>query len=323
MAVKRCYCLNMYLYRYKDIKLYLFVLIGFTTLCASSCRHRNIQTVNRKPQASFKSIIGINFTEVRRRLSTGLSFDKSGYQTEPSYKITFLKNDSASVYSPEKKDFINFLVFLEPDSIFNVARSYFKLKKMSRDSLIFQVLEVDGDTLHLNRSLVFMTFYANAFIKAHHIDTAKLGRPDRRDTLFIQAKALQASKNPDSAFAARQPVRLTSKSPLVTVQKKAVNADVSNGFDTSDEYLNPEFNINIQKAYDNFSYSFLVFVDEKGNMTFDKSLDYIMPEYKASTIKVLKGIIDGYLKYFVVIKPGSTLGIPHTSKVILNVAGRK
>ncbi len=73
-------------------------------------------------------------------MANGLSFDNNGFQTEPGYKITFLTNDSASVYSPDKKAFINFYVFMEGDSIFNVARSYFKMKHMNKDSLILQVL---------------------------------------------------------------------------------------------------------------------------------------------------------------------------------------
>jgi hypothetical protein len=304
-------------------KFSLFIIL---ILLSTECHRRGIHTTVDKPPAppvSFKSIAGISYSEVRRKLSTGLSFDPSGFQTAPSYKITFLTNDSASVYSPDKKAFINFLVFLEQDSIFNVARSYFKMLKMNKDSLLLRVLEVQSDTLHLNHSLVYMTFYANNYIKSHHIDTATMARPDRRDTLYIQHKSILANKYPDSAFAARVPVTITSKSPLATVEKKVVKPDVLNNFDASDSYLNPEFNIMIHKAYENFSYSFLVYVDADGNMIFDKSIDYIMPEYRDYTIKVMKAITTGYLKFDFTTTPGSTLGIKHTSVVILNVVGRK
>jgi len=311
--------------KYRKVKKCSYALIVLLAVLNCSC-HR----VKPQPQSpvdkpiSFKSIANIPFTEVHRRLYTGLSFDKNGYQAEPSYKITFLTNDSATIYSPAKKRFFNFLVFMEKDSIFDVAGSFFKLMYMNKDSLKLQVLEVESDTAHLTRSLVYMTFYANNYIKnVLHTDAATLGRPNRRDTVFIKNKSEIANKIPDSAFAARQPVTITSKSPLVTVQNKTEVQDGLNEFDADDAYMSPEFDININKAYENFSYSFVIFVDDKGQMIFDRSIDYIMPEYKASTIQTLKGIIDGYLKFYLSVTPGSTLGIRHTSIVILNVVGRK
>ena len=313
-------------FKYQKIDRGWVALIILIILLSSSCKRRGVITTVKKPSApiSFKSIAGINFTEVRRRLRSGLSFDNYGFEAEPGYKITFLKNDSASVYSPDKKAFINFLVFLEQDSIFNVARSYFKMKHMSKDSLILQVLEVQGDTLHLKRSLVYMTFYSNSYIKnVLHTNAETLGKPDRKDTLFIKKKSATSNRIPDSAFAARVPVQLKSKSPQLTVKRIDVQPDVLNNFDASDAYMNPEFNITIHKAYEDFSYSFLVFVDDKGQLYFDKSLLDIMPEYKESTIRTLKGIIDGYLKYYLAVTPGTTLGIPHTSAITLNVVGKK
>ena len=49
----------------------------------------------------------------------------------------------------------------------------------------------------------------------------------------------------------------------------------------------------------------------------------MMPEFAKSTIEVMKGITDGYLKLYLNAKPGKTLGIPHTSIVLLNVTGYK
>jgi hypothetical protein len=310
-------------YNLKKLGGYLFALLALLT---AACNRPGIHKSVVKPAnpLSFKSIAGINFIEVRRRMASGLSFDEHGFEAEPSYKITFLKNDSASVYSPDKKAFINFLVFLEPDSIFNVARSYFKMKHMSKDSLVLQVLEVQGDTLHMKHSLVYMTFYSDNYLKnVLHTDAQTLGKPDKRDTLFIEKKTAIANKFPDSAFAARQPVTLRSLSPLLTIDRVNVKPDMSNNYDASDYYMNPEFNITINKAYENFSYSFWVCVDDKGSITFYQSVDYIMPEYRESTIKTIKGIIDGYLKAYMAATPGTTLGIKHTSMIILNVVGRK
>jgi hypothetical protein len=310
-------------YNLKKLNKYIF---AFLTLSTVSCHRREIHKVIVKQvkPLSFKSIAGINFTEVRRRMASGLSFDNNGFEAEPGYQISFLNNDSASVYSPKKKGFENFLVFLEPDSIFNVARSYFKMIKMTKDSLYIRVLEVQGDTLHLKHSLVYMTFYSNNYIKnVLHTTAEALGKPDKRDTLFIKKKTAIANQIPDSAFAARQPVTLRSLSPLLTIDRADVQPDMSNNYDSSEFYMAPEFTITIKKAYEDFSYSFWVFIDDKGQIIFYRSINDIMPEYKETTIKTIKGIIDGYLKAYMAVTPGSTLGIKHTSLVILNVVGRK
>lgn len=311
------------IFNLKNLYKYYFALL---ILLSAACHRRQIHKTIIKPTQplSFKSIAGIDFIEVRRRMANGLSFDKNGFEAEPGYKITFLTNDSASVWSPDKKAFINFLVFLEPDSIFNVARSYFKMKHMSKDSLVLQVLEVQGDTLHMKHSLVYMTFYSKKYLKnVLHTDETTLGKPDKRDTLFIEHKTAVAEKNPDSAFAARQPVTLQSLSPLLKIDRVNVKPDISNNYDASDYYMDPEFHITINKAYEDFSYSFWVCADNKGNLTFYRSADYIMPEFREATIKTIKGIIDGYLKAYMKATPGSTLGIKHTSWVLLDVVGKK
>jgi len=301
---------------------YWLILIVIT-LFSVSCHRAGVHNETKPVSISFKPVANIPFIEVHRCLKNGLSFDNNGFQTEPGYKITFLTNDSASVYSPDKKAFINFYVFMEQDSIFNVARSYFKMKHMNKDSLILQVLQVEGDTLHTLNSLVYMTFYSKDYLKAHKLDPAVLGKPTRADTAFIQKKSTIANKTPDSAFSARQPVQLESRSPLLRVVHNEVQPDMLNNFDPSDEYMNPEFNISISKAYQDFSYSFAIFVDDKGKMYFDRSMDYVMPEFRESNTRILKGIINGYLTAYLKVTPGSTLGIKHTSYIIVNVVGKK
>jgi len=299
-------------------KQYLCLLLLLIAALPIGCKQKP-----EKKGLSFKSITGIGYTEVRRRLTNGLSFDNQGFEVEPSWKITFLDNDSANVWSPDKQQFINFLVSADHDSIFNVARSWFRLQHMDKDSLKLQVLQVEGDTIYWLRSKVYMTLYANNYIKNAHINTAKVQQFSRADTLFIKAKAEQSNKIIDSAFAATQPVQLKSISPNLSVRKTEVKADMMNNFDASEGYLDPEYNITIYKAYQNFSYSFTVYVDDKGQMHFKQSTNYIMPEFKDGTIRVIKGIIAGYLKAYMSVTPGSTLGIAHTSLITLHVLGEK
>ena len=129
-----------------------------------------------------------------------------------------------------------------------------------------------------------MTFYTNSYIKnVLHSDTDKLRRPTRKDTLYIKTKALLANKTRDSAFAGTEPANLISKSRFVTVKKEDVPDNVDGG-KSYDAYLSPTYDIEIHHAYENFSYSYTAFVDEKGNVTFRKSGQVIMPEFRESTI---------------------------------------
>jgi hypothetical protein len=311
---------------FKKTTNYLYILFLPLIFTVFSC-HRHIPKPPPPPKPhpiSLKPILHIPYIEVRRRLKSGLSFDNNGFMAEPFYRIEFLSTDSARILNPMDGKYYNFFIFPETDSIFNVARSYFKMMKESRDSIQFQVMQVEGDTLHMQRSLVYMTFYSKNYLEnVLHTTAEKLGRPDHRDTLFILKKSALANKILDSAFAARQPAKLVSKNPLAKVELKEVKPDVMDNFDASDAYMNPEYYITINKAYQDFSYSFTVLVDDKGGLHFDKSLEVMDPSLRDATLKTLKAIVDGYLTFYLKVTPGSTLGIVHTSRIIVNVMGHK
>ena len=310
----------------------IFVLFIFILLFAGKCNRglRSVQKENARKEAVairtknlIKTILGIKYTEVRRQFDNGLSFSPVGYQLIPEWRISFPSVDSVNIYSPIKNKFLNAPVVFDHDSIFNVAWAWLKLKHLSKDSLRFEVLHVSDNVIHDEKVHVYMTFYSNKYIKeVLHSDTAALWKPSRKDTLYIQAKILQASKVPDSAFAGTQPPELVSKSKLVIVKKEAV-PDALDGGKSYDAYLSPTYNITIRKAYDDFSYTFTAFVDEKGNIIFRKSGQLMMPEFKASTIAAMKGITDSYLKLYLDVKPGKTLGIPHATLIFLNVEGTR
>ncbi len=241
----------------------------------------------------------------------------------PEWRISFPSVDSVNIYSPRERRFLNAPVVFDHDSIFNVAWAWLKLKQLSRDSLKFMVLHVHNNVIQDEKTHVFMTFYANDYIKnVLHTDTTALWKPSRKDTLYIEAKTLLANKINDSAFAGTEPPRLVSKNKLVTVKKESV-PDAVDGGASYDAYLSPTFHIVIHKAYDDFAYNFTAWVDEKGRLIFRKSAQLMMPEFAKSTEETMKAITDGYLKLYLTIKPGKTLGIPHTTLVFLNVEGSK
>jgi len=271
---------------------------------------------------SFKKVIGIHYTEVKRRLWTGRSFDEHGYEVNPQWKMFFMPKDSAQVFSPDSNRFLTFPVTLDHDSLFNVGNTWFRAKKVTKDSMIFQVMEVESQVIYLLRSNVYMTLYADDYIKKLKLNLATLQKTDHLDTVFVRERAAMTNKYPDSLFSAREPVILKSKTPFVTVEKEAVTPTRENHFDTSESYMDPQYDITIHHAYQDFSYSFTVYVDVNGQMHFVRSLvDYV--DFKDSILKTIRGIIDGYLKAYIAVTPGNTLGVTHTSLITLHVVGRK
>jgi hypothetical protein len=310
----------------------IFVIIIFITLFAGKCNRglRKIEEEKARKEAVaartknlIKTIRGISYAEVSRKFDNGLSFSSVGYQLVPEWRISFPSVDSVNIYSPKKGRFLNAPVVFDHDSIFNVAWAWLKLKHLSKDSLKFIVLHVKDNVILDEKVHVFMTFYSNRYIKdVLHSDTAKLWAPGRRDTLYIQTKALLANKIRDSAFAGTEPARLTAKSQMVSVKKEAP-PDAVDGGKSYDTYLLPTYDIVINKAYDDFNYFFSVYVDDSGKLIFRRSNQFMMPEFKEATISTMKGITDGYLKLYLNVTPGKTLGIPHTSIIMLDVTGIK
>jgi len=314
----------------------LFIIFIFILLFAGRCNRgfkkiadeNAIREAKKEAEAThtkklLKSIKGIHYTEVRRQFDNGLSFSPVGYQLVPEWRISFPSIDSVNIYSPKKGRFLNAPVMFDHDSIFNVAWAWLKLKYIKKDSIQFMVLHVHDDTIVTEKVHVFMTFYTNSYIKdVLHSDTGKLWRPSRSDTTYIKAKTLLADKIADSAFAGTDPATLTSKSPLLTVKKEAVPDDLDGG-KSYDAYLSPTFDIVIHHAYEDFSYSYTAYVDEKGIITFRKSINFISPEFVEAYTTAMKGITDGYLKLYLNVTPGKTLGIPHRSIIFLTVVGYK
>ncbi len=313
--VRYHYLVPVNIYRIK-----FFIVSALIILTAQGCKPRHIP---KHEIISFKSIFGIHYIEVSRRLQNGLEFNEYGYQLEPQWELTFLKNDSTQIYSPIKNAFINFPLSRGYDSIFNTARTWYKVRKMNTDSLVFEILKFTGDSINITGNKVFMTFYSDKHIRALHTDTATLRRPTGRDTAFIKTLVAKSEVDINQAFAARQPVEIISTNPDITVEKFKTEATLLNHFDTSDDYFDPEFYILIKNAYQDFSYSFTAYVDDEGRVTFGVPLIVFSDSgYEAKFIKQCNQLINGYMKLYLKIKPGSTLGMVHASKISLHVKGR-
>jgi hypothetical protein len=280
----------------------------------------------KKQLIDFKPYNGINYSEVSRRQKNGLSFNEYGYQLEPQWKMKFVSDDSVSIYSPTKQAFINFPLTRGYDSIFNAARSWLKVQKISKDSLVLEIIKQKGDSLDIKGTKVYMRFFADNYVKnVLHTDTSILRRPSRKDTLYIQSLAAKANKDYKKAFSARQPVELISKSSQIKVTRRTTKPEIENNFDPSDDYLAPTYDIVINKAYKDFYYSFTMYVDDKGGMYYGNALVDLAssgPEFERAYNRIASGIMSSYFKFYLNIKPGSTLGIVHSSMVSVHVEGK-
>lgn len=299
--------------------LYIVFLLAISLLF--SCKPKPAPV---KPHPSFKLVQGIPFTEVRRSFKSGLSFSDQGFQLEPDWKFTIVSDDSIYIYSPEKKKFFNCPVIFDHDSIFNVAWAWLRVKKITKDSIKFQVLEVENKQILDARSVVYMTLYSDSYIKnVLHTDSATLVKPTPQDTAYIKHKTEMADADPKYAFSARIPVTLTSTSPLLTVNKTSVTKSELDNVTVADDYLTPDFRIVIRKAYENFNHAYVILVDSRGQLHFSKSQNMQMPEFAESENRIMTAITNGYLKHYLKVTPGTTLGIPHASKILVTVKGIK
>lgn len=306
-----------------------YKLSGFLfgmALMLSSC----VQTTKEarkemeKGLISFKPFFGISYTEVHRRMANGLSFNQYGYQLKPEWRMRFISNDSISIYSPDKKRFLNFPVSRGYDSIFNTARTWLRARKMTKDSLLLEILIPRGDSLDIKGAKVYMTFYANNYIKnVLHTDAEKLKHPSKKDTLFVKDLVQASIKDYKKAFAATEPVKFISKTPTAEAKQQVTEATIFNQFNPED-YLNPAFDITVKKAYANFFYTFTMIVDEKGDLHYGKPLiAFTEEQFKQSYIRTSQAIMNGYLKAYFDIVSGKTLNMAHSSEVTINIRGIK
>src|SRR5690554_1567954 len=271
----------------------------------------------------FLPIAGIDFYEARRSFDNGLSFDTIGFQQEPIWMLRFINNDTVSIYSPTLNMMGEYPIYYDHDSIFNFGTEWFRVKNLDKDSMLFQRLSVKGLRVKESLSNVYMKFYSERFIRDSLKNTVEeLRKPNHADSVFIRKRVERANRNPmtiDSVFSARDGVQLRSINSNLSVSRYEYDPGEAIGKSLAYRYLYPEFNIEINKAYKDFYYSFSVFVDQYGKMTVGKFIT--SPEFEESREKVLQGIIDVYLQNWMETKPGTTLGMPHSTLIMLHVKG--
>lgn len=306
--------------------LVLLLVVSFVFVACNSDSKNKAATKTVYSNLAFDKVNGIRFFEVKRRFRNGLSFNKDGFQHEPTWVIEFKAPDTMLAYSPEKKGMEAFYLQFDHGKVYNFAREFFRAISISKDSLVLQRLQVDGKIIAGNddvRSDVYSTYYSKAYIDKLQTTIGELQKTTKADTAFIEALSAKTNKdpgNPKLAFAAKDPVVFVPKSKFVTVEKIST-VDETNHRPSSYDYMYPQYNIKILRSYKQFDYSFSLIVDAKGNMYVNR-VDGVMAEDVPFRKKLLKGITDVYLKNLFTVIPGKTLGIPHSSEVTVYLIGK-
>ncbi len=300
----------------------IFILLLFA-FC--SCNRNNPKQDASLTKYSFETIKGIKYIEVRRAFDNGIAFDKQGFQQEPEWIVQFLSDTVVDTYSPTRKKMIRFVVTHSHDAVYNFAREWFRVLKLTKDSLLFQRLEVNGKVVaKAVRSNVYMTFYAEDYLKNKLKSTVEeLQQPREIDSVFVKKQADLTNNDPlnsDLFFAAREPASFTPKSKMIKVEKLS-NVDKLQNRSASYDYLYPEYRITILPAYKDFAYTISAIVDDKGNLFVYKF--NAEEDYKENRRKVLQGILDVYVSKLTTIKVGRTLGFKHSTLVVLDLIGKK
>ena len=305
----------------------IFSLLLIATIIFCSCDQKPKSEEKKAPvRLTFDHILGIKYHEVKRRFSTGLSFNEMGFQQEPTWIIQFKSNDTVMAWSPQKQRMQPFFLMYDHGDVYNFAKEYFRIKKVTKDSLLFQRLQVQKKEIASDiRSDVNITYYSENYIKNVLKTTPEvLQRPTKADTLYIAGLAQKANRdpaNPKTAFAGRQPVQFIPRSEIISAMHKSTT-DPFSGRTAAYDYLFPEYRIVISRAYKDFGYEFSAVVDTAGKIHLTK-FGNVLPEHREARKKSLEAIIDVYLKNLLKVIPGSTLGIPHSSEITLVVVGRK
>lgn len=321
-------------------KLFLSILFLFIVAVVSSCnspaknKEVGAQASTKDPEdlpennLKFAAVDGVRFYEVKRRFKNGLSFNQDGFQQVPSWIIQFKAPDTMLAYSPEIQGMESFYLHHDHARVYNFAREFFRVRTISKDSLILQRLEVQGMKIAGDddpRSDVYSTYYSKNYIENILKSTVgELQRPTSADTAFIKEMCAKTYKDPGNqklAFPAKQPVVFVPNSKNVTVEKIST-ADETNNRKSAVDYFYPFYKIQINKSYKDFAYTFSVVVDAKGKMYVTKGFEFVLPEYREQRKKLLQGIADTYLFNLFNITPGKTLGIPHSSEISLTVIGK-
>jgi hypothetical protein len=298
--------------------------------CNSDSQKKNAkidQDASSASKLTFRDVNGIRFFEVKRRFRNGLSFNKDGFQQEPTWIIQVKSPDTMLAYSPEKKGMEAFYLQYDHGEVYNFAREFFRVKVISKDSLVLQRLQVDGKIIADDddvRSDVYSTYFTKNYIENVLKTTiGELQRPTKADTLFIKDLAAKTNKDPSNAtiaFAAREPVIFTPKGDFITVEKISTQDEATHRSAAYD-YMYPEYRIEIKKSYKAFAYRYSVIVDATGKMYVNR-VEGVMKDDIPFRKKLLQGITDVYIRNLLKTTPGNTLGIPHSSEITLNVVGK-
>src|SRR3546814_1433606 len=85
----------------------------------------------------------------------------------------------------------------------------------------------------------------------------------------------------DSSYSSKNYPKLTSKSEMIDIERRQYDSLASMSQSSAYEYLYPEYDITIHRAYKDFYHTFSVLVGPDGKLRLGKF--FVMPEDRKST----------------------------------------
>lgn len=296
-----------------------FVVCGTVFFGAMFSCNNTLENPNRP---SFSMITNEDFIEIKRYYANGISFDTTGIFLRPEWTLKFESDSVVKIASDYNPNFVSYPIYHSHDSVFNFGQQYFKIKSISRDSLVFQLLKVRDGLIFKKESIIFSIFYARRYVERLKQSVEELRKPNRADSLFIKSRAIVSNRYPDSFFYASTPVDLESRIPNIHISKLAVAKGPLKDTGVDEINLSPGYQITIENAYKDFVYDILVTVNDRGHISFNKSLIFIMPEFRDTKNRIIEALVEGYLNSYLDVTPGTTLGIPHSSALRVRLIGK-
>ncbi len=263
------------------------------------------------------------WVEVRRTYPNGYVYNEAGQKIAPDLTLQIISSDSLKLYSKSSgyNNWVHFSFF--NDSILNIARDYYKVKKLSKDTLCLQKLVVDNNKLKLHQHMLNMIFLNKQKLdRLPDIQKKTIREAQKMDTLYMLSLIDSAEKeNNDFVLISHIPPQIIplNKHSFVRVYPPVTDI-LEDNFPCG--ILISECELTVNHADTDMRTTCTLQISKTGNISLGGWIagdDYL---YKQKGI-FLQHVLEKYLKPNFRAIPGSTLGIKHKTEILIHLRCNK